>query len=209
MEQTPERKHGRRPFSGESGEKACISAPRFLILKLERLGPRRTRGHDRGLHNTRQVSVMTSRAKTVIGVVVGVLVVIQLVPMGTKRNPPESAPADLPPKVAAILDRSCFDCHSHRTRWPWYSRVAPSSWLLSHHVGEGREELNFSTWGDLSPTDKTRALESIREVIEDREMPPRSYLWIHRDARLTQEDQAVLRGWLDSLAVEPERADDD
>jgi hypothetical protein len=136
MEQTPGRKRGRRPFSGWSGEKACISAPWFLILKLERPNPRHARGHFRELH-TRQVSVMTSRAKTVIGVVIGVLVVIQLVPMGTRRNPPENAPADLPPEVAAILDRSCFDCHSHRTRWPWYSRVAPSSWLLSHHVGKG------------------------------------------------------------------------
>jgi hypothetical protein len=151
---------------------------------------------------------MTSRAKTVIGVVIGVLVVIQLVPMGTRRNPPENAPADLPPEVAAILDRSCFDCHSHRTRWPWYSRVAPSSWLLSHHVGEGRETLNFSAWGELSPAEKTDALESIREVIEDREMPPRSYLWVHRDAKLTREDHTTIRGWLDSQAAGSEGAEE-
>jgi hypothetical protein len=137
------------------------------------------------------------------------LAAIQFIPTGAERNPSETAPADLPEGVAPILQRSCFDCHSRRTRWPWYSRVAPSSWLVAYHVAEGREHLDFSAWEDLSAAKKTHALESIREVMDQGEMPPRSYLWIHRDAKLAPEDREALRRWLESQGVAPSRAGDD
>ena len=84
------------------------------------------------------------------------LVIIQFV-RPVKTNPPIDegstihARARVPSEVAAILERSCSDCHSHKTRWPWYSQIAPISWLLAHDVNEGREHLNLSNWSKYNP----------------------------------------------------------
>src|SRR5690242_16317240 len=85
----------------------------------------------------------------IAGVVgLGLLVVAQLVPYGHDHTNPRTVaePAWDSPATRALADRACFDCHSNQTRWPWYSHVAPTSWLVQHHVDEGREVLNFSTW---------------------------------------------------------------
>ncbi|MDH5429724.1 MAG: heme-binding domain-containing protein, partial [Nitrospirota bacterium] len=85
---------------------------------------------------------------TVVRVVVGmaiVLIGIQFIPVN-RTNPPMEEEIVALPDVKAILKRACYDCHSNETIWPWYSQVAPASWLLAWDVAEGREELNFSTW---------------------------------------------------------------
>ena len=93
--------------------------------------------------------------------------------------------------------RACFDCHSNETVWPWYSRVAPASWLLAKDVREGRAELNFSSWSRYSAKKQRKLLrESLTEVKEG-EMPLWVYLVGHREARLSDADRAALERWSD------------
>lgn len=104
------------------------------------------------------------------------------------------------PTVAEILSRSCYDCHSNETRWPWYSRVAPASWLLARDVNHGRRHLNFSTWGEFSghgypKSDDERLLDICREVSSGA-MPLRSYTLVHRAARLTPEEVRIVCEWV-------------
>lgn len=108
-------------------------------------------------------------------------------------NPVAGAPlAIADPRVESILRRSCFDCHSNETRWPWYSHVAPVSWRVTDHVNHGRKHLNFSDW---SAADSAERIEEICKETKEREMPLRDYLLLHRDARLSREDIEVLCGW--------------
>jgi hypothetical protein len=127
--------------------------------------------------------------------VVAVLGAIQLVPVDTS-NPPLVAPLVASAEVQAVLDRACYDCHSNETRWPWYSRVAPASWLVSWDVRAGRDELNFSDWGGLPADEQKEKLEEAWEEIDHGHMPLWYYLWFHSEARLSAQDREVLRGWM-------------
>ncbi|HYP53811.1 MAG TPA: heme-binding domain-containing protein [Pyrinomonadaceae bacterium] len=99
------------------------------------------------------------------------------------------------PQVASILERSCNDCHSNKTEWPWYSRVAPASWLVVDHVDHGRRELNFSEWSRFSREDMPHALAAVCKEVRSGSMPMASYTLLHRDARLTPEDVRTLCDW--------------
>jgi len=123
-----------------------------------------------------------------------VLIAIQLVPVD-RSNPPVVADFDGPAAVATVLETSCYDCHSHQTTWPWYSRVAPVSWLVAHDVEEARSHLNFSLWGSYDGKRQERLAEEIWEEVEDGEMPLAGYLLAHPDARLDEADKATLRDW--------------
>jgi len=118
-----------------------------------------------------------------------------------RTNPPVDpsqtmqARVQIPAEVATIIDRSCQDCHSHSTRWPWYSNVAPFSWLLVDHVNEGRQHLNLSEWARLDTRRASKKLEEICEEVTDGTMPIESYTWIHRSAKLSAEDVKTLCDW--------------
>jgi len=101
----------------------------------------------------------------------------------------------LNPQVSGILNRACRDCHSNQTSWPWYSKVAPVSWLLSHDVAEGRRELNFSEWGGYNPRRAGNKLKEICEQVERAEMPLSYYLPMHPDAKLSPEDRKAICAW--------------
>ncbi len=88
------------------------------------------------------------------------LVVAQFVPIETS-NPPVTADIGTPADVKGILERSCYDCHSNVTTWPWYSRVAPFSWLVAYDVAEAREHLNFSEWDQLSTEDQVEEMGNV------------------------------------------------
>lgn len=100
------------------------------------------------------------------------------------------------PRVGKILDRSCQDCHSNRTAWPWYSHVAPVSWFVAKHVNEGREILNFSEWATQPPSEGDRLL--ICDAVSDGRMPLSGYTAIHRNARLSKRDVEVICEWADA-----------
>ena len=127
-------------------------------------------------------------------VVIAVLIAIQFVPVATIK-PPVEQDISTPPAVKVVLRRACYDCHSNETVWPWYSRIAPVSWLIARDVQEGRAELNFSTWNQYSTQAQVKKLQESWEEVDGGEMPPWSYLPVHRDARLSAEDRAQLRQW--------------
>jgi Haem-binding domain len=109
-------------------------------------------------------------------------------------NPP-------PPQVAAMLHAACYDCHSSETRWPWYSHVAPMSWLIASDVKEGRENLNLSDWSNDNPMRAAKWLENMSDEISSGEMPLPKYTKIHADARLTEIQRKELTDWLDTEAA--------
>ena len=138
---------------------------------------------------------MKKLVKLVLVLIVLALVAMQLVPVD-RENPPVAADFDEDSAVEAVLRQSCYDCHSNETRWPWYSRVAPISWLVAHDVEEGRDHLNFSSWGDLEEKRREKLREEAWEEVEKGDMPLPMYLRAHGDARLTDEDRAILRAWV-------------
>ncbi|MFN8326434.1 MAG: heme-binding domain-containing protein [Flavobacteriaceae bacterium] len=126
-----------------------------------------------------------------------VLVVIQFFQID-KTNPPVDLNKDFlkinntPADVASVIRASCYDCHSNETKYPWYSSVQPAAWFLKGHIDEGREELNFSTYGDYQTKRKDHKLEEIIELIEKDEMPLASYTIIHKEASLSEENKTKL-----------------
>lgn len=112
-------------------------------------------------------------------------------------NPQEriEASVNVPTDVAAILKRSCNDCHTNETVHPWYSKITPVNWWLKSHFEHGREHLNFSTWSRYTVQQQEKRLEEICEVLEEGEMPLPSYLWGHRDAALSPEESNLLCDW--------------
>ena len=142
---------------------------------------------------------MTSKVFTWAAVAALVaLAAIQLVPVD-RSNPPVTAEVQAPPGVMSQIRTSCYDCHSNESDWPWYSYVAPVSWFVADHVQEGREHLNFSTWGDLPAEEQAEMAEEISEEVHEGEMPLSSYLWMHADARMSGAQQRVITDWADGL----------
>jgi hypothetical protein len=131
----------------------------------------------------------------VVAVVVVGFLAIQLVPYGRDHtNPPVTGePPWDSPQTRAMAVAGCFDCHSNETSWPWYSNVAPLSWLLQRHVDEGRKVLNFSEWGS-GGQEADEIVESVREG----EMPTWDYALIHPGARLSG---AELQAFIDGLTA--------
>ncbi len=124
-----------------------------------------------------------------------VLIVAQLIPYGRDHENPAvvAEPTWSSPEVRALAKRACFDCHSNETVWPWYSTVAPVSWLVQDDVDDGRRHLNFSTWDQAHP--QKRAKKAAQEV-EEREMPLDIYVIMHSDAKLTAAERATLAAGL-------------
>jgi len=132
--------------------------------------------------------------RLILVVVVVAIVVAQFVPV-TRDNPPVSADFDGAVAVKQVLKKSCYDCHSNETVWPWYSYVAPGSWLVVSDVDEARRKLNFSDWGSMSTEKRTRVAEAVWEEVDKGDMPLSQYLLMHSDAKPTEADKAVLRDW--------------
>lgn len=135
--------------------------------------------------------------RSIAGVLVAATVAIQFVPV-ERINSPVEQDVTATPEVDAILRRACYDCHSHETRWPWYSRVAPVSWLVAHDVNEGREYLNLSTWNRLDQESRGNRLEKICDKLLEGAMPPWYYLPLHPRARLSAEEEARIHAWVRS-----------
>jgi hypothetical protein len=105
------------------------------------------------------------------------------------------AVAQVPPEVDQILVRSCNDCHSNNTVWPWYSKVAPSSWLVTSDVSDGRRHLNFSEWSAIPTERKQRRLSQICSEVDEGEMPLKQYTWIHKDSPLDRQQRDAVCTW--------------
>ena len=138
-----------------------------------------------------------SHARRVLGRLAMALVVLvvaaQVIPVA-RTNPPVTSHAGPPPDVERVMRKACYDCHSNETRWPWYSRVAPVSWIVAHDVTEGRGVLNFSEWDRLSAKQQAKARRETAEEVRDGDMPP---------------DRATLLAWSGAQTADPEIQPDD
>ena len=105
-------------------------------------------------------------------------------------------------EIKGILRTSCYDCHSNESIYPLYTNVAPVSWWIKKHIDEGRDELNFSEWGNYSIRRKDHKLDEIIELVDEDEMPLKSYLLVHGDASLNAEQKAQLVKWANAVREE-------
>ncbi len=128
--------------------------------------------------------------KKIILALVILFVIIQFIPYGKNHTNPEvvAEPQWDTPQTKEIFMKACGDCHSNETKWPWYSSVAPLSWSIFQHVEEGREHFNVSMWGKQ---EKNEGDEAVEEV-EEGEMPLKSYLLAHPEAKLSAEEQKLF-----------------
>jgi hypothetical protein len=111
-----------------------------------------------------------------------------------------SASLQVPVPIRPVLDRTCLDCHSYETRWPWCSRIPLVSRLIQHDVNSGREHLNFSTWTGSAPhLATTNEIQEICDAVSNGTMPPRRYWLVHPDARLAQADKDSFCDWADQM----------
>ena len=142
---------------------------------------------------------MKKSTKIIIGVLI-ILILIQFIrPARNNGNAfgrnDFSHEVTVPDSVMKILKHSCFDCHSNKTVYPWYSEINPVGWWLNHHINEGKDELNFSEFASYSPTRKQKKLEKIADEVKEGKMPLESYTWIHKDAILTEQQIAAIVNW--------------
>jgi len=136
-----------------------------------------------------------------VGIALAALILIQLVPYGRNHTNPAviAEPKWDSPSTRELAKRACFDCHSNETTWPWYSSIAPVSWLNQHDVDEGRSRLNFSEWGVVTTGEGggRDAMFEIQRAIESGEMPMPIYVMMHPTARLSAtEKQQLVEGLL-------------
>jgi hypothetical protein len=121
-----------------------------------------------------------------------------------RTNPPIdptreiTARLSVDPAVSSIFDRSCNDCHSDRTVWPWYSNVAPVSWFVINHVNGGRRHMNFSNWAAIPPQRVARRLDDICKQVRSGGMPLKTYTPMHPLSKLTPADEDTICRWTDA-----------
>ena len=99
------------------------------------------------------------------------------------------------PEIQKILKKACYDCHSNEVKYPWYSSIAPISWFIKEHVNQGKEYVNFSEYGKYNRYQKEHINSSLYRVIENKTMPLNSYLWMHKEANLSEEEYVLLLNW--------------
>ncbi len=136
-----------------------------------------------------------------LGVLAVLAVAIQFIPVA-RTNPPLQGPFVGPPEMIKVLKSTCYDCHSHDTVWPWYGRVAPVSWLITHDAKEGRKRLNFSAWSLYDRAKQKALLRMAMDEVEGRDMPPKPYTWMHPEARLSDAQVEELSSWFEKAAAD-------
>jgi hypothetical protein len=134
------------------------------------------------------------------------LIVIQFFPKDLNRSETVLASDFIasynPPKeVEGILRASCYNCHSNNTEYPWYNKIQPVNWYLQDHIDEAKSELNFSEFGDYSKKRKVHKLEELVKEVKNDKMPLESYTFIHRDAKLSDQDKKALMDWIETLKI--------
>jgi len=163
-----------------------------------------------GWCHERNHSMNMVRVKRITLALVVVFLLAQFV-QPKRTNPPVvpsrslEAHVQVPHDVLPILKRSCGDCHSSETVWPWYSHVAPVSWFVVDDVNEGRSHINFQDWeAQENPKEAAEHLALICKVVREKGMPPLSYRLMHRESRLSEKDIDAICSWSQSFGTAPE-----
>ncbi len=146
-----------------------------------------------------------SKKRIFLYVLIGSFILIQIYPLSkpdVKMENPNDIfiNNDIPKNITSLLKSACYDCHSNETKYPWYSYVAPSKWLVYEHVKNGRHELNFSEWNTIKKADKIEILYDISEAVLEKEMPLKFYPKLHSDAKLTDDDREAISEWAEFFA---------
>tara|TARA_R110000868_G_scaffold383578_12_gene650783 strand:+ start:34737 stop:35213 length:477 start_codon:yes stop_codon:yes gene_type:complete len=142
--------------------------------------------------------------KKILFIIAAIILILQFFQID-KENPTSDPSMDFmnmyPPseEVATILKTACYDCHSNQTEYPWYTYTQPLGWWVGDHIDHGRDELNFSKFGNYAPRRADHKLEEGIEYVEEEEMPLPSYTWAHGDARLTDSQRVALTDWFKEL----------
>jgi hypothetical protein len=153
-----------------------------------------------------EVNTLVRWLKWTLAIAFGGLLVIQVIPYGRGHaNPPVVVePAWDSPQTRDLAARACYDCHSNETIWPWYSNIAPLSWMVQRDVDEGRETLNFSEWN------RPQEGEEAAETVQEGSMPPAQYMLTHSEARLTDAElSALAEGLTATLGGESDEGGED
>ncbi|MBK7106098.1 MAG: heme-binding domain-containing protein [Ignavibacteriae bacterium] len=141
--------------------------------------------------------------KKILLIIVAVFAVIQFIRID-KTNPEAKQENDFinfsnpPTEISTVIKNACYDCHSHQTKYPWYSDIAPVSWLLKNHIDDGRRHLNFSIWNEYDNEKQLHKLDECIEMIKSGEMPMQGYVMMHSEAKLSDEQKNALIEWFNS-----------
>jgi hypothetical protein len=145
--------------------------------------------------------------KKILWVLLIILIIIQFIhparniSKGEQPNNIAKAYA-VPADVKTILDKACMDCHSNNTRYLWYFKIQPVDWWLTHHINEGKGGLNLDEYTSKSLRYQYNKMEDVIEQLKNNEMPLNSYTWIHKDARLTDQEKNTLMNWAEGIRAE-------
>lgn len=138
--------------------------------------------------------------KNIFIVVVAIIVIIQFFRIDKTQpavNPETDYISMVQPsdEIKGLIKNACYDCHSNETVYPWYTNIAPVSWMIKSHINEGREQLNFSEWGNYQPGKRGHKQDECKEMLVEGEMPLKGYTIMHSSANMTDEQKAVLIKW--------------
>jgi len=145
--------------------------------------------------------------RKILLVLLVILIVIQFIHparnISKSEQPNKIAKAyAVPDSVRVILDKACLDCHSNNTRYVWYFKIQPIDWWLTHHINEGKDELNFDEFTNKPIRYQYNKLDESVKQVKEREMPIDSYLWIHKDAKLSDQEKSTFINWAESIRNE-------
>lgn len=137
--------------------------------------------------------------KAVVSLII-VFTVMQFIRPESNLQEKKAISINMPEDVSRIFSRSCFDCHSNNTRYPWYSSIQPFGWILARHIKKGKEDLNFDEFSGYSKRRQVNKLRAIKTSMKEGSMPLPSYLIIHRDARLSVEEMRLITQWTERMS---------
>ncbi len=137
--------------------------------------------------------------KKILYALLGIVILIQFIrPDFHNRAIDPAVALNADPSVMQVLNKSCYDCHSQETRYPWYTAIAPVSWIMANHIDQGRKALDFSNWANIPPETKIERLTRAKQMINNHLMPKGQYVLVHKNAVLTPEEKRILEEFFDA-----------
>lgn len=147
---------------------------------------------------------MKPRLKTILWIVLAIFLLSQLIPIDRSVPDIDSSQdfltlVDAPETMATLIKNACYDCHSYESEYPWYAKVSPLSFWIQGHINGGREHLNFSEWASYPAEKAAHKLEECFEEVEEHHMPLKSFVWLHPEAKMTDEQVTAMAQWFQQL----------
>ena len=142
--------------------------------------------------------------KRILFFLLALLVIIQFIRPGKNLSTTGSAndistKFAVPENIHVILEKACYDCHSDNTYYPWYSNIQPIGWWLQYHVNEGKRELNFNEFAQYNSKKQDHKLKELIETVKESEMTLDSYTWLHKKAKLSEQEKQILVDWAQGI----------